>query len=89
MYGTQENFWNFGSIGICWNYYYIFFSFWNFQEERIETAHGVLMVAIQGDQKNPPLITYHDLGLNRNISFIIFYTGTFHSKTDSNVVVVS
>jgi len=44
-----------------------------YKEERIETAHGVLMVAIQGDQKNPPLITYHDLGLNHVANFQAFF----------------
>ncbi len=36
-----------------------------FQEERIETGRGTLLVAKQGDQTKPAMITYHDLGLNR------------------------
>jgi len=44
-----------------------------YKEERIETAHGILMVAIQGDQKKPALITYHDLGLNHVANFQAFF----------------
>lgn len=36
------------------------------QEERIETVRGSLLIAVQGDRTKPGIITYHDLGLNRN-----------------------
>lgn len=45
-------------------YHIVLFRFC-FKEERIETVRGSLLVAIQGDQTKPAIITYHDLGLNR------------------------
>lgn len=34
------------------------------REERVETDKGSLLVAVQGNQAKPAILTYHDLGLN-------------------------
>jgi len=34
------------------------------REERVETDKGSLLVAVQGNRAKPPILTYHDLGLN-------------------------
>ncbi|XP_057366753.1 protein NDRG3-like isoform X1 [Daphnia carinata] len=44
-----------------------------YQEERIETGRGTLLVAIQGDRTQPAMITYHDLGLNHVANFQAFF----------------
>lgn len=44
-----------------------------YKEERIETARGSIMVAVQGDQSKPAIITYHDLGLNHVANFQAFF----------------
>nr|CAD7257756.1 unnamed protein product [Timema shepardi] len=33
-------------------------------EERVETARGSVLVAVQGNRNKPAILTYHDLGLN-------------------------
>ena len=33
-------------------------------EEFVQTAKGKILIARQGDTKNPAIITYHDIGLN-------------------------
>ena len=33
---------------------------------RVPTDKGDILVAIQGDSSKPPILTYHDLGLNCN-----------------------
>jgi hypothetical protein len=40
---------------------------------RITTDKGDLTVAVQGDLTKPAILTLHDLGLNCNFSFIVFY----------------
>ena len=42
----------------------LFFS----QEDDIETAVGFMHVVVQGDPKRPPILTYHDIGLNSKLS---------------------
>ena len=42
----------------------LFFS----QEDDIETAVGFMHVVVQGDPKRPPILTYHDIGLNSKFS---------------------
>ncbi|CAI5530580.1 unnamed protein product [Closterium sp. Naga37s-1] len=37
--------------------------------ERVQTATGVVQVTVCGDRGNPPLITYHDVGLNHSTCF--------------------
>ena len=34
-------------------------------EERVDTGRGSVLVAVQGNQSKPAILTYHDLGLNR------------------------
>lgn len=42
-------------------------------EEMVETDHGVITVAVQGVRGKPPILTYHDLGLNYISSFQAFF----------------
>lgn len=42
-------------------------------EERVETARGSILVAVQGDRTKPAILTYHDLGLNYISSFQAFF----------------
>ncbi|XP_034254500.1 protein NDRG3 isoform X2 [Thrips palmi] len=42
-------------------------------EERVETARGSVLVAVQGDRAKPAILTYHDLGLNYISSFQAFF----------------
>ncbi|CAI6010053.1 unnamed protein product [Closterium sp. NIES-65] len=39
------------------------------QVERVQTATGVVQVTVCGNRGNPPLITYHDVGLNHSTCF--------------------
>ncbi|CAI5478940.1 unnamed protein product [Closterium sp. Yama58-4] len=39
------------------------------QVERVQTATSVVQVTVCGDRGNPPLITYHDVGLNHSTCF--------------------
>ncbi|CAI5458940.1 unnamed protein product [Closterium sp. Yama58-4] len=41
----------------------------NVDIERVQTATGVVQVTVCGDRGNPPLITYHDVGLNHSTCF--------------------
>lgn len=34
------------------------------EEVYVETDNGPICVAVQGDRSRPPILTYHDLGLN-------------------------
>ncbi|XP_064641158.1 protein NDRG3-like isoform X3 [Lineus longissimus] len=43
------------------------------QEDDIDTAVGVLHVAVQGDRSKPAILTYHDLGLNHMTCFQGFF----------------
>ncbi|XP_046814245.1 protein NDRG3 isoform X1 [Vespa velutina] len=43
------------------------------REERVETDKGSLLVAVQGNQTKPAILTYHDLGLNYISSFQAFF----------------
>ncbi|XP_043498057.1 protein NDRG3 isoform X1 [Polistes fuscatus] len=43
------------------------------QEERVELDKGSLLVAVQGNQTKPAILTYHDLGLNYISSFQAFF----------------
>ncbi|XP_043668792.1 protein NDRG3 isoform X1 [Vespula pensylvanica] len=43
------------------------------REERVETDKGSLLVAVQGNQAKPAILTYHDLGLNYISSFQAFF----------------
>ena len=54
-----------------------------FQSNDIETPHGNVHVAIQGDRSKPAILTYHDIGLNRkynNFSWSSYecYMGKIH-----------
>lgn len=42
-------------------------------EERVDTDRGALLVAVQGCRSKPPILTYHDLGLNYVSSFQAFF----------------
>nr|CAD7401161.1 unnamed protein product [Timema poppensis] len=42
-------------------------------EERVETARGSVLVAVQGNRNKPAILTYHDLGLNYISSFQAFF----------------
>ncbi|XP_063244988.1 protein NDRG3 isoform X2 [Bacillus rossius redtenbacheri] len=42
-------------------------------EERVETARGSVLVAVQGNRNRPAILTYHDLGLNYVSSFQAFF----------------
>ncbi|GJP35243.1 hypothetical protein CLOM_g19746 [Closterium sp. NIES-68] len=42
---------------------------WEQHVERVHTATGVVQVTVCGDRANPPLITYHDVGLNHSTCF--------------------
>jgi len=42
-------------------------------EELIQTTRGKILVARQGDQKKPAIVTYHDLGLNYLSNFQTFF----------------
>ncbi|CAI7879315.1 unnamed protein product, partial [Closterium sp. NIES-53] len=42
---------------------------WEQHVERVQTATGVVQVTVCGDRGNPPLITYHDVGLNHSTCF--------------------
>lgn len=42
-------------------------------EEQILTEHGQVLVAVQGTRGKPPIITYHDLGLNHVSGFQAFF----------------
>ena len=37
------------------------------QEDDIETQYGNMHVAIQGDRSKPAILTFHDIGLNREL----------------------
>ncbi|RZF40877.1 hypothetical protein LSTR_LSTR003387 [Laodelphax striatellus] len=43
------------------------------EEVRVETDRGSVLVAIQGNRSKPPILTYHDLGLNYVASFQAFF----------------
>lgn len=43
------------------------------QEDKVETANGSMLVAVQGDRSKPAIITYHDLGLNHTACFQSFF----------------
>ncbi|XP_015185378.1 PREDICTED: protein NDRG3 isoform X5 [Polistes dominula] len=43
------------------------------REERVELDKGSLLVAVQGNQSKPAILTYHDLGLNYISSFQAFF----------------
>lgn len=43
------------------------------QENKVDTANGAMMVAVQGDPTKPAIITYHDLGLNHTACFQSFF----------------
>ncbi|XP_055374064.1 protein NDRG3 isoform X2 [Condylostylus longicornis] len=43
------------------------------EQKRVPTDKGDILVAIQGDASKPPIITYHDLGLNYATSFAGFF----------------
>ncbi|XP_065561521.1 protein NDRG3-like isoform X5 [Artemia franciscana] len=42
-------------------------------EERVETSHGTVLVAVQGPRNKPAILTYHDLGLNHVANFQTFF----------------
>jgi len=44
-----------------------------YKEERIETVRGTILVAVQGEQSKPAIISYHDLGLNHVANFQAFF----------------
>ncbi|XP_065570918.1 protein NDRG3-like [Artemia franciscana] len=44
-----------------------------YDEEKVETSHGKLVVAVQGERSKPAIITYHDLGLNHIANFQNFF----------------
>ncbi|XP_015365774.1 PREDICTED: uncharacterized protein LOC107163060 [Diuraphis noxia] len=37
------------------------------EEVYVDTDNGPVCVAVQGDRSRPPILTYHDLGLNLNV----------------------
>jgi hypothetical protein len=48
-------------------------------EERVETARGSVVVAVQGNRSKPAILTYHDLGLNCKCKYRLMggkYIGT-------------
>lgn len=45
-----------------------------FQSNDIETPHGNVHVAIQGDRSKPAILTYHDIGLNHITCFQGFFS---------------
>ena len=48
-------------------------------EEFVQTAKGRILIARQGDTKNPAIITYHDIGLNYLSNFqVILNRMTVH-----------
>lgn len=42
-------------------------------EETVETDHGPIVVAVQGQRNKPAIVTYHDIGLNYISSFQAFF----------------
>lgn len=44
-----------------------------YQEERVETPRGTILVAVQGDRSKPAILTFHDLGLNHVSNFQAFF----------------
>ncbi|XP_050443778.1 protein NDRG3 isoform X1 [Adelges cooleyi] len=43
------------------------------EEVYVDTDNGPVCVAVQGDRSRPPILTYHDLGLNYITSFQTFF----------------
>lgn len=41
------------------------------EEVYVDTDNGPVCVAVQGDRSRPPILTYHDLGLNCKMNIIL------------------
>ncbi|CAI7870359.1 unnamed protein product [Closterium sp. NIES-53] len=52
---------------------------WRGQAETAMTKHGPLRVTVCGNRSLPPLLTYHDIGLNRERPFVPFSSRNFAS----------
>lgn len=51
------------------------------EEVYVDTDNGPVCVAVQGDRSRPPILTYHDLGLNCKI-FTQLFTDELHRSTN-------
>ncbi|XP_050526398.1 protein NDRG3 isoform X3 [Daktulosphaira vitifoliae] len=54
------------------------------EEVYVDTDNGPVCVAVQGDRSRPPILTYHDLGLNYITSFQTFFNYSGMRNLTSN-----
>ncbi|XP_054714465.1 protein NDRG3-like [Uloborus diversus] len=45
----------------------------NLQDDYIDTEYGTITVSVQGDRNKPPILTFHDIGLNHVSNFQAFF----------------